>query len=98
VEGECVRIRQPLDPAFNRFGRELAQEDHFTLLAIQEHGSLTREELAEVLCEGLDHSRSRLDRLFALGLIEDDPEHPGMRVRPEAQRFTNDLLRRANLI
>jgi hypothetical protein len=41
-------------------------------------------------------SRSRLDRLFALGLIEPDPEHPGQRVRPEAQRFANDLLRRAN--
>jgi hypothetical protein len=42
-------------------------------------------------------SRRRFDHLFALGLIEPDPEHPGLRVRPEAQRFTNDLLRRANL-
>jgi len=97
VEGETVRIRQPLDPAFSRFRSELAQEDHFTLLAIQEHGSLSQHELAEVLCETHEGSRSRLDRLFALGLIESDPEHAGVRVRPEAQRFTNDLLRRANL-
>lgn len=97
VEGETLKMRQPLDPAFTKFRRELAQQDHFTLLAIQEHGSLTESELAEVLCEPCDASRSRLDRLLALGLIAPDPEHPGLRVRPEAQRFTNDLLRRTNL-
>jgi Mn-dependent DtxR family transcriptional regulator len=97
VEGETLKIRQPLDPAFQRFRNELAQQDHFTLLVIQEHGSLTQEELAEVLCESREISRSRMDRLMALGLIETDPEHPGLRVRPEAQRFANDLLRRVNL-
>jgi len=97
VEGDTIHIRQPLDPSFNLFRSELAQEDHFTLLAIQEHGSLTQEELAEVLCESPDKSRGRTERLTALGLIEADPEHPGLRVRPEAQRFVNDLLRRANL-
>jgi hypothetical protein len=97
VDGETLKIRQPLDPAFSAFRSELSQEDHFTLLAIQEHGSLTQKELADVLCEAYDASRSRLDRLTALGLIEPDPEHPGLRVRPEAQRFTNDVLRRANL-
>jgi hypothetical protein len=97
VEGETVKIRQPLDPAFNRFRNELAQEDQFALLLIQEHGSLTQEEMARVLSEESSMSRSRLDRLEALGLIEPDPEHPGFRVRPEASRFTNDLLRRANL-
>ena len=97
LEGETLKIRQPLDPAFHRFRNELAQQDHFTLLAIQEHGSLTQEELAEVICESCESSRSRMDRLSALGLIEPDPEHPGLRVRPEAQRFTNDLLRRVNL-
>jgi AAA ATPase domain len=97
VEGDTIHIRQPLDPSFNQFRSELAQEDHFTLLVIQEHGSLTREELAEVLCEPQDKSRGRTERLIALGLIESDPEHPGLRVKPEAQRFVNDLLRRANL-
>jgi hypothetical protein len=38
-----------------------------------------------------------MERLSALGLVERDPDHPGSRVRPEAQRFVNDLLRRANL-
>jgi DNA-binding IclR family transcriptional regulator len=39
-----------------------------------------------------------MDRLAALGLIENDPEHPGLRVRPEAHRFTSAALRRVNLV
>jgi hypothetical protein len=97
VEGDTIRIRQPFDPSFNRFRSELAQEDHFTLLVIQEHGSLTEDELAELLYEPFAASRGRMERLSALGLVERDPDHPGSRVRPEAQRFVNDLLRRANL-
>jgi hypothetical protein len=97
VEGDTIYIRQPLDPSFNLFRGELAQEDQFTLLVIQEHGSLTQDELAEVLCEPPNLSRGQTERLTALGLLERDPEHPGLRVRPEAQRFVNDLLRRANL-
>lgn len=92
-----MTIRQPLDPSFGRFRSELAHEDHFSLLVIQEHGSLSQDELAQVLCEPYDASSSRMERLAALGLIEPDPAHPGSRVRPEAQRFVNDLLRRANL-
>jgi hypothetical protein len=97
VEGETVDIRHPLEPQFGPLRGVLAQLDHFTLLAIQEHGSLSSSELAAVLCEGEEASMSRVDRLSALGLIEPDPEHPGVRVRPEAQRFVNDLLRRVNL-
>jgi AAA ATPase domain len=97
VEGDVIRIRQPFDPSFNKFRSELAQEDHLTMLLIQEHGSLTEDELAEVLCEPFAPSRGRLERLTALGLVERDPDHPGLRIRPEAQRFVNDLLRRANL-
>ena len=97
VEGDSLTVRQPLDPAFASFRSELAREDQFTLLLIQEHGSLTQNELAEVLSEPYDLSRSRMERLTALGLIESDPEHRGLRVRPEAQRFVNDLLRRTNL-
>jgi hypothetical protein len=97
VEGDTILIRQPLDPSFNRFRSELVREDQFTLLVVQEHGSLTQEELADVLCEPLDASRGRIERLSVLGLIEPDPCHPGLRIRPEAQRFVNDLLRRSNL-
>lgn len=97
VEGETVDIRQPLEPRFAPLRGALAQADHFTLQAIQEHGSMTAAELAVVLCEPDSASRSRMDRLAALGLIERDPEHLGLRVRPEAQRFVNDLLQRVNL-
>ena len=97
VEGETLKIRQPLEPAFAELRNELAQEDLFTLLIIQEHGSLTHEEAADVLYEDPETSRTRMDRLRALGLIENDPEHPGLRVRPEAYRFTSDALERVNL-
>jgi hypothetical protein len=97
VEGETLKIRQPLEPAFAQLRSELAQEDLFTLLIIQEHGSLTHEEAADVLYEDPYKSRTRMDRLRALGLIENDPEHPGLRVRPEAYRFTSDALERVNL-
>lgn len=96
AEGETIKIRQPLDPAFSLFRSELAQQDQFTLLEIQEHGSLTQDELSEVLCEPRELSVSRMERLSELGLLESDPDHPGLRVNPEAQRFVNDLLRRSN--
>jgi hypothetical protein len=98
VEGETLKIRQPLEPAFAQFRSELAQEDHFTLMAIQEHGSLTPREVSEVLFEPEEASRMRMDRLIALGLVEQDPEHIGLRVRPDATRFVNDMLRRVNLV
>ena len=97
VEGEKLKIRQPLEPAFASLRGELEQEDLFNLLVIQEHGSLTYEEASEVLCENVEVTRTRMDRLAALGLIENDPEHSGFRVRPEAHRFTSAALRRVNL-
>ena len=97
VEGETLKIRQPLEPAFASLRNELTQDDLFTLLGIQQHGSLTYEEAAEVLYEDLEVSRTRMERLSALGLIEADPEHPGLRVRPEAYRFASDVLERVNL-
>jgi hypothetical protein len=97
VEGEKLKIRQPLDPAFAPLRDELERQDLFNLLIIQEHGSLTYEEVSEVLCENVEVTRARMDRLAALGLIENDPEHPGSRVRPEAHRFTSAVLRRVNL-
>lgn len=97
VEGETLKIRQPLEPAFAPLRGELQQEDLFTLLIIQEHGSLEYGEMSEVLCEDSETSRARMDRLVTLGLVDKDPEHPGFRVRPEAHRFVNGVLRRVNL-
>lgn len=97
VEGETLKIRQPLEPAFASLRSELSQEDLFTLLLIQEHGSLEYDEAASVFSEDVEASRARIDRLVALGLVEVDPEHFGFRVRPEAHRFASDTLRRVNL-
>ena len=97
VEGETLKIRQPLEPAFATLRGELLQEDLFTLLVIQEHGSLEYRETSEILSEDYESSRTRMDRLASLGLLDKDPEHPGFRVRPEAHRFVNATLRRVNL-
>jgi hypothetical protein len=97
VEGETLKIRQPLEPAFATLRGELQQEDLFTLLVIQEHGSLEYCEMSEILSEDRESSRTRMDRLMSLGLLDKDPEHPGFRVRPEAHRFVNSTLRRVNL-
>jgi hypothetical protein len=97
VEGETLKIRQPLEPAFATLRGELLQEDLFTLLVIQEHGSLEYCETSEILSEDYESSRTRMDRLVSLGLLDKDPEHRGFRVRPEAHRFVNATLRRVNL-
>lgn len=97
VKGETLKIRQPLEPAFASLRGELQQEDLFTLLVIQEHGSLEYEEMAEVLCEEVEASQARINRLMALGLVDKDLDHPGFRVCPEAHRFASAALRRVNL-
>jgi hypothetical protein len=98
VEGGKVEMKQPLAPDFGPLRRELNHLDHFSLLSIQQHGSLTADELSRVLLEPCHLSRLRLERLAALDIVAPDPEHQGLRVRPEAQLFVNDLLQRVNLI
>lgn len=98
VEGGTIHMRQPLAPNLASLRKHLAQQDHFTLLAILQHGSLTPAELALVMAEPESSSRLRLDRLSSLGLVEPDPEHPGLRIDPEALRFVNTLLQSVNLV
>jgi hypothetical protein len=98
AEAGVVEMRQPLAPNFTALGRELKQTDHFTLVAVLQHGSLTEAELAEVLCENVEASQLRLDRLRALEILEPDPLHPGIRLRAEARRFVVDTLLRVNLL
>jgi hypothetical protein len=98
VEAGNIEMKQPLAPDFGPLRRELNQKDHFTLLSVLQHGSLECEELARVLMEPVEASRLRMNRLAALDIVAPDPDHRGMRVRPEAQLFVNDLLQRVNLI
>ncbi len=98
VEDGVIELRQPLAPDYRSLRNELVQMDHFTLVAVLQHGSLTGLEVAQVFCEDVETSRSRLERLQALAILEPDPLHPGMRVRPEARHFVLDTLHRVNLV
>jgi len=98
IEGNTLQVRAPQPPNFRALIAELVQRDHLSLAAIQQHGSLHAAELAEILTEPLEMSRLRLERLQLLGLLEQDPDHRGIRVRPEAQRFTEEALVSVNLL
>lgn len=98
VEGGTIHMKQPLAPDVAPLRKELRQEDHFALLSILQHGSLTPLELGEVLLKPERDARIQLERLHSLGVLEPDPEHPGLRVAPEAQRFVHNLLVSVNLI
>ena len=98
VEAGVVEMRQPLAPNYSRLRRELNQMDHFSLVAIMQHGSLTDREVPEVLCEPVNESRLQLDRLRAMEILEIDPNHPGFRIRLEARRFVVETLMRVNLL
>lgn len=98
VDGVYVEMRQPLASDYTRLWSVLKQADHFTLAAIEQHGSLLPEELSEVLLEPVDRSTVRLRRLEAMELLEHDPRFPGMRIAPRASRFARETLHRVNLL
>lgn len=97
VEGGTIYMRQPLSPNLDALRKQLNQPDHFTLLSVLQHGSITPAELARILAEPEAVSRLRIQRLSAMGLLEPDPEHPGLRVEPEALRFVAEVLQSVNL-
>jgi hypothetical protein len=78
--------------------QELAQADQFTLLTLEQHGSLTVSELATVLCEPEQASRTRLDRLMRVGILEEVSGQPEFRIRPQAHHTVETLLENVNLI
>ena len=98
VEAGVVEMRHPLVPNYSSLLLALNPMDHFTLVAIMQHGSLIDKEVAEVLCEPVNESRLRLDRLQAIEILETDPTYPGSRIRPEARRFVTEALIRVNLL
>jgi AAA ATPase domain len=98
VEGGTVHMRQPLAPDYRPLISELTLEDCFALKAILQHGSLTVDELAQVLATGREASRRQLERLQLLDLLEAEPVSPGLRVRPEAGRVVREALVRTSLL
>jgi hypothetical protein len=97
IEGGVVVMRQPLAPDFKDLMSEMTQQDHFVLNAIRQHGSLTAEDLSEVLLRDLEMCRVLLDRLQVMGVLEPDPNRTGFRIRPEGQHFVTEVLLRVNL-
>ncbi len=77
---------------------DLTAEGHYTLVAALQHGSLTPSEHAAVFGMSVPASQARLLDLVGRRLLEDDPEHPGFRVRPEARPPVRQVLYRLNLL
>lgn len=98
IEGGAVHMRQPLAPDYRPLLRELTMEDLFMLQAVLQHGGLTVEEAAECLRIAVEDSRRRLEKLTSLEILEAEPLHPGLRIRPQAGRFVRDALHRQNLL
>jgi hypothetical protein len=93
-----IRLKEPVAPDYRAFRHELGQADQFTLLSLEQHGSLTVSELATVLFESEQVLRTRLERLIRMGILEWTPGRPGVRIHPQALRTVEELLESVNLI
>ena len=93
-----IRLKEPVAPDHRAFRQELGQADQFTLLSLEQHGSLTVSELATVLFESEQVLCTRLERLIRMGILEWTPEREEVRIRPQARRTAEELLESVNLI
>jgi hypothetical protein len=98
VEGGVLYMLNPVDPNYGGIISRLTLQDSFTLQAILQHGGLTPEDISSIFDCTDEISKSRLEKLIALEIIEADPNSPGFRVRPEAGRIVRDVLYRQNLL
>lgn len=90
---------EPIDmPDSSHIINDLDQDDLFTLLSVMQHGSFTWEEHAMVFGCSQGMSRMRITESIGRELLEQDPNHPGFRVRPEAMAVVKDALFRKNLL
>lgn len=93
-----LQLRSLQTPQLDGVVAELDGDDLFTLVAILQHGSLTVDEHSEVFSKSLSRSRTQLEELIGRELIEPDPLHQGLRVRPEAMPVVKEALYRRNLL
>jgi len=98
AEDGVIRLKEPAAPDYRAFQHELGRADQFTLLSLEQHGSLTVSELATVLFESEQVLRTRLERLIRMGILEWTPEREEIRIRHQAQRTAEELLESVNLI
>ncbi len=98
VEAGQVYLEPITAPDLSQTFAELDLDDLFSLVAIMQHGSLTPEEHALVFECSQDKSRTQLRELEARDLLEPDPNHSGLRLRPEALPVIKEALFRKNLL
>ena len=97
-EGGVLYMKQIADLELDDVVAELDVSDLFSLVAILQHGSLTPEEHSQVFNTSPEASTSQLDELVSRELLEDDPVHIGLRIRPEAMPVVKEALFRRNLL
>ena len=97
TEAGVVHMQQPLDPDYKGLRDALVLDDCFALQALQQHGSLTTSELAEVLLWSEMYAARRMKHLLDLEITEPEPVCPGLRVKPQAGRFVREVLHGRNL-
>jgi len=98
VEGGVLYMMSPVQPEYGRMLEQLAIEDIFRLQAVLQHGSLTAPEMAQIFDETIEKSSYCMDKLIAWDILEQDPNHPGFRIRPAAGRFVRNALYRQNML
>lgn len=97
-EGGVLYMRQIADLELDDVVAELDASDLFSLVAILQHGSLTLEEHSQIFETSLEASTGQLEELVSRELLEDDPVHIGLRIRPEAMPVVKEALFRRNLL
>ena len=91
-------MRQISELTLDDIVAELDTSDLFSLVAILQHGSLTLQEHSQIFALNLESSAGQLEELVSRELLEEDPVHIGLRVRPEAMPVVKEALFRRNLL
>ena len=97
-EGGILYMRQISELTLDDIVAELDTSDLFSLVAILQHGSLTLQEHSQIFALNLESSAGQLEELVSRELLEEDPVHIGLRVRPEAMPVVKEALFRRNLL
>lgn len=98
IDSGILYVRPLIAPDLSPVIKALSLDDLFSLVALMQHGSLTRAEHASVFQQSLSASQSQLDGLLGREVIEAGPNDVSFRVRPEARRFVRAALFRRNLV
>jgi hypothetical protein len=98
IEAGQVCLQPMVAPDLSETFEELGSDDLFSLVAVLQHGSLSADEHARIFGGSERASRTQLAELLGRDLLEPDPNHPGLRIRPEAMPVVKEALYRKNLL